>query len=890
MTLIQTFRQRLDKLKSYDFAGNQFLMRLYHARIYLFACLLPAVLMFLVYAAFQVYPFGDNSVLVLDLNGQYIYYYEAYWDAFRGDGSLFYSWSRILGGEMAGTFAYYLASPFMLILLLFPRNMIVTATLLMQLAKIGVMGGTFAFFIRRTRKVDNTTTLIFSLLYALMSYSVVQLMDPMWLDGLIYLPLICWGVEQLCDKDKILAVSIPLCLMLLAHYYIGWMICIFTVLYFIYYLFFIKRDIESFRQVFGIGFRFFAAALLAGAGAAVVLLPTWQSLQLGKLEFTQPDFSMRTQFVLADFFTKLLPESYDTVRNESLPMVYCGILTLFMTPLFFLNHNIPTRKKLGSVCILTVLLISMYIAPVDIAWHGFQVPNWLPYRYSFLFSFVLLTIGAEAFQRMEGWSPRQLAAVMAGLLLYVLYVDTRAMYWLETQKAIWFSMICIIAVGVLLYCCKRYSNMQGMSLFLLVLICGELFGSSLETLKSIDKDVAYSKYSSYIPVIPKEREMVQTLYEQDPGFYRMEKTWYRTVNDPMATGMRGLTHSSSALNARPIALLDKLGYVSRGHYTKYKGDTMLTDALFGIKYVATKDKPVAYDQQPAALTYDETRVYENPYALSIGFMANNSILDVELSKDNPFVNQNQILSAMFSNAYQEYFRPILIDETLYENVDASPYNDHTLYKPVVEGQNAHIEYLLTAPTDDMIYMYLPNNLTEKTLNIWLNHEYLDQYYTTDFYTIKTLGRFDPQASLSVIATLTEDYAFMRDQWFFYLDEELFSSAIEQLQARQWNITSYSDTHLEGTVVAEDHQILFTTIPYEEGWTVRVDGKRVEPEMVLDSLLGVRLTPGEHVVEMDFVPGGFRTGVLLSITGIGLMIIVGFVQRRRERLLLRRLYF
>ena len=70
--------------------------------------------MFAAYAFFNIHPFGDGSVLVLDLNGQYVYYYEEFRDAFWGDGSFIYNWSRNLSGEMFGVFAYYLASPFML--------------------------------------------------------------------------------------------------------------------------------------------------------------------------------------------------------------------------------------------------------------------------------------------------------------------------------------------------------------------------------------------------------------------------------------------------------------------------------------------------------------------------------------------------------------------------------------------------------------------------------------------------------------------------------------------------------------------------------------------------------------------------------------------------------
>ena len=81
----------------------------YDKRLYFLVFFLPVAIMFSAYAFFKIHPIGDSSVLVLDLNGQYVYYYEQFRDAFHGNGSFIYNWSRNLSGEMFGVFAYYLA-------------------------------------------------------------------------------------------------------------------------------------------------------------------------------------------------------------------------------------------------------------------------------------------------------------------------------------------------------------------------------------------------------------------------------------------------------------------------------------------------------------------------------------------------------------------------------------------------------------------------------------------------------------------------------------------------------------------------------------------------------------------------------------------------------------
>ena len=108
-------------------------------RLGLFAAFaLPCLLMYTVYFLFGVFPFGRESVLVLDLNAQYVYFFGALRNALHGDGSLLYSFSRAAGGEFLGIFAYYLSSPLSWIVALFPENMLLDALLVLFSTKCGL--------------------------------------------------------------------------------------------------------------------------------------------------------------------------------------------------------------------------------------------------------------------------------------------------------------------------------------------------------------------------------------------------------------------------------------------------------------------------------------------------------------------------------------------------------------------------------------------------------------------------------------------------------------------------------------------------------------------------------------------------------------------------------
>lgn len=867
--------------------NNVVIKWLFDKRFYFLAFFIPSILMYAVYAAFKLAPFGDGSVLVLDLNGQYVYYYEALRDAVWNGHSLFYSWSRNLGGEFVGIFGYYLASPFSVIPAILPRTILLYSLEFMLLAKVGTASVTFFFYLRNSKKIDGLNAVIFSVLYSMMMYMIVQLMNPMWIDGVIYLPLIIYGVEMLIDEGKLVHLIIPLALLFLANFYIGWMVAAFTTVYFFVYLFLLKAEPDNeFITVFRACRRFFIAAIISGACAAVILLPVFYSLQLGKMEFTTPNYTPQAEFTALDFLTKLFPMSYDTVRNEGLPFVYCGVLTLLCVPLYFLNAQVENRKKTGNAILIGVSFLFMYISTTDIFLHGMQVPNWLPYRFSFMFSFFLLIVAAVGFSKIEGVNTTNIGVTFFFLLLYLIFAESKEYGHFSDKPAIWFSIACLIAYAVVLFCFRKYPKSSTVSIVVVIITVGELFGSTLETLRNIDKDVLYSKYSSYVPYADEGREMMSKLYDIDNSFYRTEKTYHRTVNDSLAFGMKGLSHSSSTLNAGVINFLDKLGYASRGHYVKYSGSTYVTDAVLGIKYVAQKDNPCWYDK--SVVSVGDATVYENPNALSVGFMADDSIKNLYIEKGNPFTNQNELLSYLVGDDYQEFFKRIYVDDTniIYENVQQSFYGDMMRYTPIQEGLNAHIEFLIDTPTDDIVYMYLPcyNSGYERAVNVWVNHEFLSQYYETENYTIKTLGRFSENETVSLITTITKDEVLMNDQWFYYLDEGMFKQAVDKLKENQWNITKYSDTYLEGTITADEGQVMFTSIPYEPGWTVKVDGVKTDYFCIDSGLIGIDLEPGEHTVTMSFFPRGLAAGIVISGIGISALIFVILWEIKKKKFL------
>ena len=295
-----------------------------HPGSYLIFCfLLPFFLMGLIYALIGTWPFGTTSVLVLDLNGQYVYFFEALRDFVWGDASLLYSFSRSLGGEFLGIYAHYLASPLSYIVALFPADHILEALFLMFIIKQGLCGLSFGYFLRKSTRLSPVTTVIFSTVYSLTAYGVVMQHNTMWTDNVILLPLVALGLRLLVTERKYKLYTISLALAILSNFYIGYMTCIFCVLYFFYLQIALsaeeKRTVPQRFPFLQSGARFGFFSLVAGAIGMLIVIPAIYALSFGKDTFTNPTYEFVSKIDIFDVLTKFFFGVYDTVRPEGLP-------------------------------------------------------------------------------------------------------------------------------------------------------------------------------------------------------------------------------------------------------------------------------------------------------------------------------------------------------------------------------------------------------------------------------------------------------------------------------------------------------------------------------------------------------------------------------------------
>ena len=919
-------------------------------KLYFLAFAVPVVVMYVAYAIFKVFPFGDNSVLVLDLNGQYVYYFESIRDAFWGDESIFYNWSRNLSGGFAGVIGYYLASPLTLIPILLPRTMILGSLMIMILTKVGLASVTFCYFLRKSRNIAPLQSVVFSVLYALCAYGVIQAMDPMWLDGVYLLPLIALGVEYLIDDGRKLNLIIPLAMIFVFNFYIGYIVGLFTIIYFAFYLFTSGNETRKFSfdyMIKPIG-RFILSGIVSLMLAASMILMVYNALALGKFDFTEPDFSFATQFNPLDFFPQLLPAQFDSVDVDGLPEIYSGMLTVLMLPLFYLNGKISIKKKIGFTAVLVLLFLCMYIRPLDMVWHGFQMPNWLPFRYSFTFSFVLVLMGAVSFSKLDGMKPSAIGGAAFCVAAFLAVAVSRQKEYLTNTEII------IAAVFAAIYCIiiaifrNKEKAMRTAVPIMVLVVCGvELGYNAYNEFVDEDKSLIYSKGGPYYNFINNNRKVVEELNKynydhgnENDGFFRADKTYHRTVNDAGALGLRGISHSSSVMNAKLLKFIEALGYSTSTYFSRYDGNTPITDSLLGIKY--SIDRQIEGDDNARRLTdqtyepifqcqyqdeNDKTAsidVFENPNALSLGYMVDGNIKNVgALGNDNTFLSQNIFMSTIAGHtvintaertfdSFYEYFKKLDVDPDSFilNSVSESTYGENQRMYTAIEGGDPIVNMHIVPERDGPVYIYFQTE-NQKKVNLWLstekdengnyiNHKFMGEYFENHNYHTLNLGDFKAGEEFELRMTVANEYTIVRSFHFYQFDYDLFKADIDKLKQQQWNITDFDGDYIKGTINAGEGQLMLTSIPYEDGWTIKVDGETLNfvnkdtteydvtdqcYTKVVEALYAIKMTPGEHTVEMSYTPPGLIPGLFLFVLGAAASVFIWREDRKNNKVIL-----
>lgn len=386
-------------------------------RVLLLSFFLPPLILEIAYICQLIYPFGKWDILIIDLWHQYAPFISELQDKIRTFSSPLYSWMGGLGVSFLPQFAYYLASPLNLLIVLFPKAYLTEAILVLTLVKVGLAGACFAYYLKGVHGDEDLSTVAFSLLYSLSGYVMAYSWNIMWMDAIFLLPLIILGLVKIVRGESGLFFCITLSLALFANFYMAFFICLFVLFYYPVCLF-SHSGIKPIGDLFKKTMRFAGYSLLSGGISAVLLLPTFFALRLTSAVGDIFPKTFKHYFDIFDFMTRHFTLASPAIR-EGMPNIYCGVIVLILIPAYFFLSSVSLKEKLLNMLLFFVLILSLNINMLNFIWHGFHYPNQLPHRFAFVYIFLILSICYKAFNRLHELSRRQVGAFCSVVLVLI---------------------------------------------------------------------------------------------------------------------------------------------------------------------------------------------------------------------------------------------------------------------------------------------------------------------------------------------------------------------------------------------------------------------------------------------------------------------------------------
>ena len=799
-----------------------------------------AVILGILYALCGYWPFGPNSVMTGDLNSQYIPFYAHFYEAVRTGGSLTYAGDMGLGGGSFALFAYYFASPFAWLYLLFAPETYGWLCCVVWALKVLLAALTFVWYLRR-RWGACPLFVPLGWCYALMGYTVAYAQNVLWLDSVILLPLVAAGLDGLLRGSRGLGFALALAAAIFTNFYMGYMLCIFSVLYILAQLAACPPPAGGRRGTVLLLARFGVCGITGAALAGAVLVPAVAGILTVKN--TALDLTGGVQFSLPDLVQKFFTGNFVWADVQTgLPLVYCGMLGLAGLLLYLVSPR-PGREKAAFLALGAVLVLSMWWQPADLVWHGFAAPNWFPYRESFLLVFWLLSLGAGALAapltRRRVFTAGGLALVLAAVVFL-----TRA----ETYGRRRWALACVLllaSVGLVWLWSRSAGTRRRMAAgALAVLAAGELALNAAWALRQFE---VYT-VADYQTFVSDGRATVQAVEERNPAGLRLEKTFFRTLNDPMLLGFEGLTHFSSVQDGTGTLLLMALGYCNYGaSYGYLGGSTAAADSLLSIGYFLDRDGgrvPTHFARTDLDTPW---QVYENPNALPRALWSPGSAGDFVLAEGtDPFTAAETLYSALLGR--------------------------QTALFSVQEG-GAGDRYTLTADRDGILYGVFTGTASDVPLTV-------DGADAGTLFSLERssgsvidLGRVRAGQTVTVALDAPADSAL-----FAVLDEEALADACDALKATAPAVTSWRDGAVTLQTDSAADGLAVLTLPYDRNWTAALDGQPVEVQAA-GYLLGVAVPAGTHTLTLTYTQPGTGAGLALSALGLGLVLLLAFRRRR-----------
>ena len=813
--------------------------------VYLLSFLLPFIMMVAILISKHVFPFGDKCILRTDFYHQYLPFHAELNNKLRNFESLFYTFKVGLGTNFITLLAYYLASPFNIILLLVSENYVLEYITVMVVLKIALAGLTMSYYLVKRYNTSSFVVIFFAIFYAMSGYIGAYYWNVMWLDNIVLFPLLIYGFENIQNGKKPFLYIITLGLSILCNYYIGTITCFFFVVYFIFY------NVLKEKKPKEIGINFIKTGIYSAMGvmfSAILLIPVFYAFKTTASSDSTFPKSAREYFTIIEAIGRHLP--FTTIENgiENWPNLYSGVACFPLITMYFLSKKYKLREKICYATLLLFFIASFSINVMDYIWHVFKYPNSLPCRQSFIYTFILLTLCIKPLLKFKSITIDDITKSFTIPVIILIIVEKTILNKKVGFYSVYAALIIMLVYLILFLRYKSKKSNKNILLYVIIIFVSfEAFINMYQTSISTINKPDYMKNTDII------KAMTKNIKTMNDDFYRVERAEMRTKDDGAFMHFPSSSIFSSSAYSAGSDFYKNVGMEASTNAYSITGSTPFADTLLAVKYkIYEKEIDHADVLNLRLLEKDEEKkvyMFQNIYTLPFSYMLTEKFLeDYDRSSGNPATVQNN-----FSRTLN--LGTVLNKKT----VEISGTN--ATFKADEEGD--YYVFVRDKGIKEVTVTYPTTSKQFKNLNrgFFIELGYLDKGVEMKF-------RNDTNSDDLLIEV-------------FRFNFDTLKKIVEKINSyADYKMISFKEDRINYTMNVKEEGKCIVTLPYDKGFKVMIDGKEVESEAIFDFFLGFKLEKGEHNILITYVPSGFKMGLLITFIGIISLISLYILDKKK----------
>ncbi|KFN04134.1 multidrug transporter [Bacillus clarus] len=803
------------------------------------------------------------------------------------DGNLFWSFDYGLGGDLFGEFSYYYSTaPLFWITLLLPKlniEQIYDMKLYISVLK-NFLAMLFMYGSLRYHNKTVFSSFIATIMYGgCITFMRHSLLWDFMADAIVFLPLVIWGLDRYIIEKKRGLFLFAATLMLASNFYFAFITSIFIFIYAFFQYFATRQNktIVSFLTYY------IRIGLLYGLSlglAAVCFIPSVNAV------FSADRLTKKFDIPLffEDTFYKNLMESIFFIYDAEYHQLAFPALILFLIVFGLFIRDKLVKNKL----LFTFFMLILYMLPYTYSvFNGFSA---MQYRWLYLFVFVIAQTIAYILDWMILYKKEHKAfyiissLVATGLFIYAFYrkvnINDKP---LEVVDNI---LIGTIALSIVTICLWRYLSKPFIQLLVVVNILVSTISMNYMYANNILSTVFGQRNATtealHAPGYDNKDEIAAIRYIQDhdKDFYRILNPG-STHNTPMLQGYHGTSTYQSLINYYVHDFMKNKYNVFQGFDTPsmfYQADSrLLLENMLGVKYrvlsadTDPKNIPYGYKLLKQVGPYN---IYQNNYALPLGYVYESGISEEEFSKLNFAQRDQLLLNAVVVNNLKDFSLthfdkkklnskpvPIKIEKMKLENME----KDNN--KLIVHGYGNMIVPIdpPNTPGDLIVELKVKN---KGSFQATVNGKTMGKGEDTGAYSyplerfVYNLGKDDRPDQLTISIDAPGEYE-LEDLQANIVSYENIQEKTKKLTENRLQNIYYKNNYLKGEINSSKDGLLYLSVPYSKGWTIKVDGKETEFTKANSAFIGVPITKGAHIIEMNYVTPYFKLGMIISIVSL-----------------------